>query len=84
MTNTTAQILNQRQQTYGDFKDVAKIAQQFKHIINSNAGELSAQQQEALEMICCKMARILSGDPNYQDSWQDIAGYALLGGDIKQ
>lgn len=25
-----------------------------------------------------KQARILNGDPNYADSWHDIAGYATL------
>jgi hypothetical protein len=29
-------------------------------------------------MICHKIARILNGDPNYADSWVDIAGYAQL------
>jgi hypothetical protein len=31
-----------------------------------------------MEMICHKMARIMNGDPNYSDSWHDIAGYAKL------
>lgn len=29
-------------------------------------------------MIFHKIARILNGDPNYADSWVDIAGYAKL------
>jgi hypothetical protein len=36
---------------------------------------------EALEMICTKIARILSGNPNDPDHWKDIAGYAELGGE---
>lgn len=35
-------------------------------------------QVEALEMIAHKIGRILNGDPNYDDSWVDIAGYAKL------
>jgi hypothetical protein len=35
-------------------------------------------QREALEMIAHKIARIINGDPNYADSWVDIAGYAKL------
>jgi hypothetical protein len=31
-----------------------------------------------LEMIAHKIARILSGDPNHRDHWEDIAGYAEL------
>jgi len=40
--------------------------------------ELAADQREALEMIAHKIARIINGDPNYADSWVDIAGYAKL------
>ena len=39
---------------------------------------LKADQQEALEMILHKIARIVNGDPDYADSWVDIAGYAKL------
>jgi hypothetical protein len=35
-------------------------------------------QREALDMIAHKIGRILNGDPNYADSWVDIAGYAKL------
>ena len=37
------------------------------------------EQQEALDAIAVKMARICCGDQNYPDHWDDIAGYALLG-----
>jgi len=30
------------------------------------------------DMIANKLGRILNGDPNYADSWMDIAGYAKL------
>jgi len=29
-------------------------------------------------MIAHKIGRILNGDPDYQDSWHDIIGYARL------
>jgi hypothetical protein len=29
-------------------------------------------------MILHKIARIVNGDPNWSDSWRDIAGYATL------
>lgn len=32
-------------------------------------------------MIAHKIGRILNGDPNYRDSWDDIAGYAKLAAD---
>lgn len=31
-----------------------------------------------MTVIADKIARILSGDPNYADSWHDIGGYAKL------
>jgi hypothetical protein len=37
-----------------------------------------ADQREALDMIAHKIARIINGDPDYADSWVDIAGYATL------
>jgi len=37
-----------------------------------------ADQREALDMICHKIARIVNGNPDYADSWTDIAGYATL------
>lgn len=40
--------------------------------------KLSPVQKQALEVIADKIARILSGDPNYDDNWHDIQGYAKL------
>jgi len=34
--------------------------------------------QEALDVICGKIARIIAGDPYHSDHWRDIAGYATL------
>ncbi len=39
---------------------------------------LAPDQREALDMNAHKVARILNGDPDYSDSWRDIAGYATL------
>ena len=38
----------------------------------------------ALDLICNKIARIVSGDSTYHDSWIDIAGYAKLVADRLQ
>lgn len=35
-------------------------------------------QKQALTVIADKIARILSGDPNYADNWHDIQGCAKL------
>jgi hypothetical protein len=56
------------------------IAQTIKDMMKQEEGwaRLDSDQKEALEMIVHKIARILNGDPNYADSWVDIAGYAKL------
>ena len=71
--------LKQRQKTHGDFATHAKISQQLKAVLwEHDFQELDADQIEALEMICHKIARVLNGDPNHHDHWHDIAGYATL------
>lgn len=74
------QVLEERGSRYGEFKNHAEIAQSLKNQIHFYDGwhKLTPDMREALEMICHKMARILNGDPNYADSWTDIAGYATL------
>ena len=47
-------------------------------IDSPNWAALSDDKKEALGMIAHKIARILNGDPEYGDSWHDIAGYAKL------
>lgn len=80
--NDVDTILNERATTYGRFVDVAEIAQEIKATIRigdtNRSEELPADQIEALDMIASKIARILSGDSDYADSWIDIAGYATL------
>lgn len=75
------EILKERGKRYGVFADHAMITQGLKNIINQYSRRHSAyaaDQQEALDMIAHKIGRIICGDPNYSDSWRDIAGYATL------
>lgn len=78
----TEKILAERQATHGDFERCARLSQRIKSIIASADRGLTHQQREALEMIAVKMARILNGGQDHSDSWQDIAGYAHLGGGL--
>lgn len=72
--------LNARGQNYGLFKNQADLSQKLKAVVRSHNGwsNLDADQKEALEMVLHKIARIVNGDPNYIDSWHDIAGYVTL------
>jgi hypothetical protein len=90
MTHDITATLKERGKRYGPFTGHARITQQLKNVIRLHTtgkfvyvnGErelfLSDDQQEALDMICHKIGRIVNGDPNYADSWHDIAGYAQL------
>jgi hypothetical protein len=71
-------LLEQRQQTHGDFTDVALVAQATKDIWRAGAGwkNLSPVQRERLEMIAHKIARIICGNPNHLDHYIDVVGYA--------
>lgn len=77
-----AAILDQRGERYGKFCDHAGVSQRLKAVIRNHMGgkweRLADDQKEALEMIAHKLARIANGDPDYGDSWVDIAGYAKL------
>ena len=81
MTETT-EILKERGKRYGRFDGHANVTQRLKGVIagelHIRRKELANDQQEALDMICHKIGRIINGDANYEDSWRDIAGYAQL------
>lgn len=81
MTDIT-QTLTERGSRYGTFTGHAEVTMRLKNVIYSNLSQrnksLVPDQQEALDMICHKIGRIINGDPDYADSWIDIAGYAKL------
>ncbi|ADV47060.1 hypothetical protein [Nitratifractor salsuginis] len=74
------EILTERGKRYGAFDKHAAVTQSLKDTMKFYPGwrELSPSQKEALEMIAHKIGRIINGDPDYIDSWDDIAGYAKL------
>ncbi len=74
------ELITERGNRYGKFKDGADIMQSLKDTMRDVDGwnNLTASQKEALDMIQHKIGRILNGDPTYDDSWKDIAGYATL------
>ena len=75
--------LSERGQRYGDFEDHAKAAMAIRGVLFTLLGpekfdSLEPDQIEALIMISHKLARIVNGDPHYDDSWRDVAGYTQL------
>ena len=94
MTDSINAILEERGARYGKFDDHARITgilkremRQFRRrgeILPMAWDGLAYDQQESLDMIAHKIGRIINGDPNYADSWVDIAGYAKLVADRLQ
>ena len=74
-------ILQERGNRYGKFAGHAKLTQELKDVFWTNLKDrdkLTPSMWEALDMIFHKIGRIGNGDPFYDDSWIDIAGYAQL------
>jgi hypothetical protein len=75
-------VLDERGTRYGTFQGHAQVAQELKEVVSSSLAArgkvLAPDQAEALDMIMHKVARIINGDPNYDDSWVDICGYSQL------
>lgn len=83
---TAEELTNERGAIYGSFEDHARVTVRLKAVLDEELqlrhgrGQeaLDAQQYEGLHMIFHKIGRIVAGDPNYQDNWDDIAGYAHI------
>lgn len=73
-------ILRERGKKYGKFKEQSMTSQKIKIILREspNWNSLPKDMQESLDLISTKISRILHGDPNHPDSWQDIIGYSQL------
>ena len=77
MTTDITTTLQERGSRYGKFIGHARITQDLKQVIaartplirtradGTRGAHLAPDQQEALDMICHKIGRILSGDPDY-------------------
>ena len=74
------EVLKERGNRYGEFINNARFTHFLKEEMRKapSWSKMYADQREALDMIAHKMARIVNGDPDYDDSWVDIAGYATL------
>lgn len=88
MTNIN-DVLQDRGRRYGAFDTHATITQELKKVAQYWMGvrgleTFAPDHIEAMDMIFHKLGRILNGDPNYADSWVDIAGYAKLVADRLQ
>lgn len=74
------EILKERHAIAGDYGVNAGVAMTLWHTFNSGptSKDMTKVQAHAAFMVCCKLARIAAGDPDFKDHWLDIAGYAKL------
>jgi len=79
MTDIEA-LVAERTTRHGDFNDQARIAQALKRAVQCEPTweMLRDTHREAIDMILHKVARIVAGDPNFHDHWDDIGGYAKI------
>ena len=77
---TIQKILNARELTHGDYGEVALFCDQVLRVVTAKPGwhRLNCKQKKSMLEIVSKMARILCGDPDFDDHWADIVGYAEL------
>lgn len=83
MAETRAEAISPvRGKTHGDFASNAQIAVPARTAMRATKGwtMLTMAQQLTLDEIQLKIARILSGAADFKEHWDDIAGYANLGG----
>ena len=86
MTSVVEEITIERGAVYGPFLDNAIVAQAIKQVMhnipdrdnNRRWDDLPIDVREALDMIAMKLSRIITGDPEYIDNWDDIGGYAKI------
>ena len=75
----TEALLIERGKTHGDFADHAAYTQAIKRVLYEGYNDRHTDpMRESAEMIAHKLGRILAGDPDFRDHWDDIAGYAKL------
>jgi len=75
-------LLGERGKTHGDYDQMAAVIQSIKFAMQSgNWEDLTATQKESLDLTATKIGRIVCGDPNHRDHWDDIIGYATLARD---
>lgn len=88
MAQEVNKTLDEREPRYGNFMGHARVSQLIQEIMITSYElahpgkkwtiDVSFDQRESLLMISNKLGRIINGDPDYIDTWHDIAGYATL------
>ena len=77
---STEALLDARGTTHGSFKDNAKNGQYLREFFRRSPHwqTMPLEHREALDMMACKLSRILSGQSTFRDHFVDIIGYCTL------
>ena len=80
----TETLLQERGTTHGSFRSNAVYAQRLREMWRASLhwDEMPVEHKEALDMLACKLSRILSGQSRFAGHWEDIRGYAQLAEDV--
>ena len=78
--STDAQIIiKSREGTHGNFRQTARTANLVRDALLAHGLiAMAPVQQESLNMIATKLARIVCGNPDCAEHWLDIQGYCEL------
>lgn len=81
MKNGIEAILAERRHTHGDFQTASETLYELKNVIREpmQRNKLPKYRIEAVEAILAKINRIVHGNHDEEDHWDDIMGYAKLG-----
>jgi hypothetical protein len=75
-------MLSEREKTHGNFRDHARCTRRLKAVLRDEleivGNPITMEQEEALDMIFHKIGRIVAGNANFVDHWDDMAGYSTL------
>lgn len=84
MTTSVNDILAEREKTHGSYAEHAEISNVVFEFWASRPGykKLTHDQRETLKMIAHKVGRVLAGNAEFADHWDDVAGYATLSGNL--
>ena len=73
------ELVESRIETSGDWAKFAVASSDLERwVVKHQQRDLTDSQKAALNGIAIKLSRIVVGDPNFLDHWDDIAGYATL------
>ena len=74
------ETIAERRKSHGDYADVSSTYTALLWALRLSSGfnRLNSAQWMSAEMILHKLARAANGDPNFEDHWYDIEGYAAL------